>query len=47
MGDAAPAEGEQSSGDKRVEWLSNRVCITLKVKPDKFSDLHADEEGGM
>ena len=50
MGDAAAAEGEQSGGgDKRYEWMSQRVAFTLKTKPEKFNDLLADEEegGGM
>ena len=46
MADSAPAEGDQQIGDKRHEWMQNRVTLTLKVKADKFTELLNDEEGG-
>jgi len=50
MGDPAPGEGDKGGGgDIRHEWMRSRVAVTLKVKPEKFSELLNDEEegGGM
>ena len=50
MGDPAPTEGEQAGAlDVRHEFMQHHVAVTLKVKPEKFSELLNDEEegGGM
>lgn len=50
MADAAAApEAGEASGDERHEWMQSRVALTLKVKPEKFTELLSDEEegGGM
>jgi hypothetical protein len=30
---------EVQQNDGRMDWISERVCSTLKVKPDKFADM--------
>jgi len=48
MGDAPPAggEGDYKSTDRRLDWLRNRVALTLKIKPERFDELCEDEDGG-
>ena len=41
----AEEEAADGGGDKRMEWMESRVCTTLKVKKEKFTDLCQDEDG--
>ena len=45
MGAEDEAAAEGGGGDKRLEWMENRVVTTLKVKKEKFKELMGDEVG--
>jgi len=48
MGDDEPkAAGNPNSDADRINWITERVCLSLQCKTDKFKKLMASDEGGI